>query len=232
MTRMKTEKGNFMQTRILYVLCISVFMLLSAVEAKALTISIDPLNTYLFTNNDPWSGNGSVPGTIPIVLSELGIGGGDLIQLERLGDWYDGHAGYGGDVSSMDVVREMIGVFSSGSTLLAPNLFSRVPGALDAGVDITTWNTLFGNMATDIGEDFGIDNIFVQVPVGATHLFVAAHDIYYSDNSDPDGDFAVRITPVSSVPEPSALLLLALGFFGLVLYSRAYPPTAIRRTFE
>ena len=209
-----------MLTRVLQIVCFGLFMIVPNVEAMAITISIDPLQTYLFTNNDPWSGNGSVPGTTPIVLSDVGISGGDFIQLELLGDWYDGHAGYGGDVASMDVVKEMIGVFSNSTTLLAPNLFSRVPGALDAGVDITTWNTLFGFMATDIPEDFGITNTTLQVPLGATHLFVAAHDIYYSDNSDPDGDFAVRITPVASVPEPSSLWLLGLGFIGLVWYSR------------
>lgn len=198
-------------------------MLFLNIEALAtsITIPIDPVQTYLFTNNDPWSGNGSVPGTTPVALSALGISGGDFIQLEEVGAWYDGHAGYNGvDVSAMDTVKEMIGVFSSSNTLLAPNIFDRVPGALDAGVHIVTWNTLFGNMPTDIPYDFGITNTFLHVPVGANYLFVAAHDIYYSDNSDPNGDFAVRITPIASVPEPSALLLLALGFVGLASYSR------------
>jgi len=198
-------------------------MLFLNIEALAtsITIPIDPVQTYLFTNNDPWSGNGSVPGTTPVALSALGISGGDFIQLEEVGAWYDGHAGYNGvDVSAMDTVKEMIGVFSSSNTLLAPNIFDRVPGALDAGVHIVTWNTLFGNMPTDIPYDFGITNTFLHVPVGANYLFVAAHDIYYSDNSDPNGDFAVRITPIASVPEPSALFLLALGFVGLASYSR------------
>jgi hypothetical protein len=46
---------------------------------------------------------------------------------------------------------------------------------------------------------FRIANTIVQVPLGANYLFVAAHDIYYSDNSDPDGDYGVRITPLASV---------------------------------
>jgi hypothetical protein len=190
--------------------------------ATSITISIDPRATFLFTNNDPWSGIGSVPGTTPIALSALGISGGESIQLDEVGAWYDGHAGYGPgvDVSAMDTVKEMIGVFSSSNTLLAPNIFDRVPDALDAGVHIVTWNTLFGNMPTDSHDVFGITNTFLHVPVGANYLFVAAHDIYYSDNSDPNGDFAVRITPIASVPEPSALLLLGLGFISLALYLR------------
>lgn len=206
--------------KLLSICSLSVALFFSHSEAMAITISIDPLKTYLFTNNDPWSGNGSVAGSTPIVLSDIGISGGDTIQLEMLGDWYDGHAGYGGDVSSMDVVSEMIGVFSNSDALLSPNVFSRVPGALDGGTDIVTWNTLFGGMTTDIPEDFGIKNTFLQVPFGASHLFVAAHDIYYSDNSDPDGDFAVRITRIASVPEPSTLLLLGPVFITLGLLSR------------
>jgi hypothetical protein len=101
---------------------------------------------------------------------------------------------------------------------------NRVPGAIDAGIAVVTWNTLFGNMSTDIPQDFRIANTFVQVPVGANYLFVAAEDIYYSDNSDPDGDYAVRITQISSVPEPSTFLLLLPAFAAVCLLSR----TALR----
>src|SRR5688572_19076401 len=166
-------------------------------EVKASSITIDPLRTFLFTNNDPWSG-GSVQPSIAISLDSVGISAGDVIQLDQLGDYYDGHAGYGAGVNtaSLDSFTEMIGVFSSGSSLLAPDVLHRVPGAMDAGLSVTSWNTLFGNMSTDIPEDFRVANTIVQVPFGASHLFIAAHDIYYSDNSDPDGDFGVRITKV------------------------------------
>ena len=206
--------------KVFHVLILSCLACLAYGEAQATTITIDPLKTFLFTNNDPWSGNGSVAGSVPIALGELGIGGGDTIRLEMLGDWYDGHAGYSGNVSSLDVVSEMIGVFSTSSTLLSPTVLNRVPGSLDAGLSITTWNTLFGNLSTDIPYDFGITNTVVQVPVGASYLFVAAHDIYYSDNSDPDGDFAVRINKVASVPEPSTYFLLMLGFIACGLVRR------------
>lgn len=197
----------------------SLILLFCHTEAMAISISIDPLRTFLFTNNDPWSGNGSVPMSIPISLSSAGISGGDLIQLDQLGDYYDGYAGYGPgvDVSKLDVFKEMIGVFSSSDTLLAPNFLDRVPGALDAGIGVQSWNTLFGGMVTDIPEDFRVANTIVQVPLGANYLFIAAHDIYYSDNSDPNGNYGVRITQLS-VPEPGTLLMLGLGFALLIVW--------------
>jgi hypothetical protein len=212
-----------MAKKLFHVLSFSLILGISYGEAMATTISIDPLRTFLLTNNDPWDGSGSVAGSLPIVLSDIGISAGDTIQLEMLGDWYDGHAGYSGDVSSMDVVSEMIGVFSSNSSLLSPTMLNRVPGAIDAGIQITTWNTLFDNLSTDVPSDFGITNTIVQVPSGATHLFVAAHDIYYSDNSDPDGDFAVRITQIVAVPEPSTFFLLVLAGCALMVCLRVRP---------
>lgn len=220
-------EGGTLRLKTLHIISLGFLMLFLNIEAMAtsITIPIDPLQTFLFTNNDPWSGNGSVQGTTPIVLSAVGISGGDFLHLEQVGAWYDGHAGYGGDVSAMDTVKEMIGVFSSSNTLLAPNILDRVPGALDAGVHIVTWNTLFGNMPTNTPNVFGITNTFLHVPIGANYLFVAAHDIYYSDNSDPNGDFGVRITPIASVPEPSPLLLLGLGFISLAAYARKISTT-------
>src|SRR5438093_13496546 len=100
----------------------------------ATSITIDPRATFLFTNNDPRSGIGSVPGTTPIALSALGISGGESIQLQEVGAWYDGHAGYGPglDVSPMDTAKETMGVFSSSNTLLQLNIWDRVAAALDA----------------------------------------------------------------------------------------------------
>ena len=202
---------------ILQILVTIACLLMVNTEAKALSMSIDPLRTFLFTHNDPWSG-GSVQPSIAISLDSKGISAGDVIQLDQLGDYYDGHAGYGAGVntSSLDSFTEMIGVFSSGSTLLAPDVLHRVAGATNAGLSVTSWNTLFGNMSTDIPEDFRVANTVVQVPFGASHLFIAAHDIYYSDNSDPDGDYGVRITQVSSsVPVPETSVMFGLGFMFL-----------------
>src|SRR5690349_109715 len=189
-------------------------------SARATTISIDPTRTFLTTVGDPWDGLGSVLGSLPIRLSDYGIASGDVVLLEQLGDYYNGAEGYAGDVASLDTDTAMIGIFSSTDELLAPNLLNRVPGALDAGQYIVTMNTLYGGagnagVPTDIPYDFGIGANIFQIPNGAAYLFVAAHDVYYSDNSDPDSDFAVRITRITPVPEATSGILLALGLLGL-----------------
>ena len=189
-------------------------------SAGATTISIDPTRTFLMTAGDPWDGVGSVLGSLPIRLADYGIAPGDVVLLEQLGDYYNGAEGYSGNVASLDTDTAMIGIFSSTDELLAPNLLNRVPGALDAGQYIVTMNTLYGGagnagVPTDIPYDIGIGANIFQIPNGAAYLFVAAHDVYYSDNSDPDSDFAVRISRITAVPEPTSGILLALGLVGL-----------------
>ncbi len=189
-------------------------------SSGATTISIDPTRTFLLTAGDPWDGGEAVAGSLPIRLADYGIAPGDFVLLEQLGDYYNGAEGYLGNVASLDTDTAMIGIFSSTDELLAPNLLNRVPGAVDAGQYIVTMNTLYGGegnagVPTDIPYDFGIGANIFQIPTGAAYLFVAAHDVYYSDNSDPDLDFAVRMTRITAVPEPSSGILLALGLLGL-----------------
>jgi hypothetical protein len=87
----------------------------------------------------------------------------------------------------------MIAVFSSSATLLPADRLNRVAGAIDAGTDVATAPTLSGARATDIAQDFSIGRDNIRIPAGARYLFVAAPDIFYSDNADPDADFALRI---------------------------------------
>ena len=83
---------------------------------------------------------------------------------------------------------------------------------------MTTPVTLSGKIPTDIAQDFFINPFpsvtAVNIPADAMFLFAAANDSFYSDNRDPDRDFAVRIAAVNAAPEPSTLALVGLGLAG------------------
>lgn len=114
------------------------------------------------------------------------------MRIEELGD--DDHA------PGTDTAVSLMGVFSSNSTLLAASQLNRVPGAIPVGAAAKSSNIYFGSQPTDVPGDFwisatlGAHETTRQVPAGATRLFLAPHDSYDSDNSDPDADFGARFT--------------------------------------
>jgi len=166
------------------------------VECETITVSDDeeaiavvdlPVTaTYLRTNND---GAGD---TTPIALSEYDISPGDRITLSRVGEFYRGSPfGTAG--------KGMIGVFSASATLESGGLH-RVPDAIDAGPALRTSNTYYGGLPTNVLEDFAVAtndgsqrSATVEVPEGATHLFVAAKDNLYDDNEPVTDRYAVKI---------------------------------------
>lgn len=186
---------------VLAVFALAAGVLLTTGPVHAITIGINPSLTFLRTSRDP------AGPSIPIELASLGLSAGDIIRLEQLGDFAPHGTG-----PADDTATSMIGVFSASATLLGSSTLNRVQDALDAGVDVVTVPTSFGGVTTDIPEDFLITDIIIQIPLMATHLFVAPHDSFYGDNTDPDGDYAVRITVV---PEPGTLLLLSSGLAAL-----------------
>ena len=136
---------------------------------RADTVGIDASRTYLRTNLE------QPGGSIPIELSQLQITAGDWIRLTQIGDF-----SYWA-TNTPDATTAMIGVFSGSSELLPHSELSRVKHAIDAGDDFVTLPTAFQLLPTDIPQDFRILDIIIQVPPGATHLFAAAHDSFYSD---------------------------------------------------
>jgi len=172
--------------------------------AAQTTIPVDVHAAYLHTDVADMAND-----AVPISLASLGLAPGYTISLECAGDW---NAGPGGDVQT-----NLLAIFSSDATLLASTLLHRVPGAIDAGLYNYSGPTWPDNEPTDIPEDFlvGRPGITIVIPPGATQLFVTPADIYYKDNSDPDGDLGVTITLVSATsvspegPGPSHLSLSA-----------------------
>lgn len=178
----------------------SLFLLSTAGQAEATIIGLDPTLTFYHTDSVDTGGD-----AIPVDLGSLGIVGGDFVRLRILGDFC-----YYFFPSCTEQFFGAGAVFVNNTTLLDRNQANRVVGAIDAGVDIVTPLTYFENEPTDIPEDFfvGSVDVVIQVPIGATHLFVAPSDSYFGDNADVDGDFALSI---GKVPEPSSLGLLGLG---------------------
>ncbi len=149
------------------------------------TIPVNVKATYLRTNSDPTAV--PAPG---IPLSAVGTGAGQLLSIRTVGAYQVN--GLGGDTQTT-----LICVFSGGPTLLPDGQQVRVPGAIAAGPSFATANTSYGNLATDIGQDFIVsrtswDNgVQVRVPTGATHVFVATTSSFYGNHSDPNNNFAV-----------------------------------------
>jgi hypothetical protein len=125
---------------------------------------------------------------VVIALTANGLQPGQTIFIEPLGGFDNGPEG--------DAPRALMAVFSASATLLGPSLIARVPDAIDAGPDYVTHTTCPGNLPTDIPEDFTvpIGGTSVEIPAGATHLFLCPRECYSRDNSDPNGDFGARIT--------------------------------------
>lgn len=183
------------------------------------TVSVNPQATYLRRGSGAhptFAPNTDQPvvDPVPINLTSLGILSGQRIILTRLG-------AFALNAPPVDTATNFVGVFSSSSTLITgplnspdPDAFdtlNRVVGAVEAGADFVTPNTLFGDMPTDIPQDFfifGGAGTSIIVPTGAAFLFVSPSDSFFSDNSDPNGDFRVQ---VSVAPEPATLTLLATG---------------------
>lgn len=181
--------------RALLSLCAAILsVVLGIAPARSLgtEVPLNPASTYLHVCSDP------ALDAVPIVLGNLGIQPGDVILLEDLGGFDNGPGG--------DAPRITIGVLSATATLLPGTALARVPDAIEAGSDFITALTYYcGGQLTDIPQDFRIDSTMVVVPPSATHLFVCGHDQLYYDNSDPNGDYAVRITNIGATAvTPSA----------------------------
>ena len=179
-------------------------------QVHASVVAIDPKGTYREASDDP-----EATDSVAIELASVGIEGGDLVTLRALGDYAIG-------VDGEDSVNNMLGVFSSSDRLLGPSERYRLPDAIDVSQDVDGRSI---DLATpndaDIVEDFSIapfppynlEEVTIRVPEQALYLFVSSADSFFSDNMDPDGDFALDIRVV---PIPGALVLFGTGLWLLL----------------
>lgn len=166
-------------------------LMATAATAQTWTWSLDPRAAYVRTNND------SPAAPLIVDLGSLGIASGDWLGIGSQGTFRYINGG-------QDNYRSLCAVFSSNATLLATNVQQRVPGAIAAGPAFPSGSTYSGSLPMDIPQDFFVsrnlwgDHVEVQVPAGATHLFIGVHDSLYNDNVDPNGDFGVVITKLTA----------------------------------
>jgi hypothetical protein len=152
---------------------------------------VDPKQTYLRT--DPQDDDAR--DAVALNLNNMKLGPGDKVRFRRQGQFEFEEAG--GQTSSM------VAVFSKNDSLISSSTLStsdnlRVPGAIGTGMMESTLPTQPGGLSTDIDQDFDARDVVVEIPSGATHLFVAPDDPSLGDNTDPEGDYRLRIT----FPEP------------------------------
>lgn len=166
-------------------------------------VLVNPKRTFL--RACPSDTGGLAP--LIVTLADQGITSGSTIRLEQIGD---ARVGFSAPYNEDTWSKGLIGAFSSSTTIAGVSTLNRVVDALDAGVDVTTPDGCEGNTPsydTDVSYDFYIAGpnsqrmplstpyTDVLVPAGAVYLVVCMYDSFYGDNSDPDGDFLLRITP-------------------------------------
>ena len=166
-----------------------------AAQAQTWTLPMSPRATYLRTNSDA-----PLP---PVVLDlvALGVAPGQWLRIESTGAFRYVSGG-------ADTGRALCGVFSGSATLLATSVQQRVVDAIAAGPAFTSAGTWYGSLPIDVPQDFycsrtGFGNgVDVQVPGGATHLFLGVHDSLYNDNADPNGDHGAIVTVLAAPAFP------------------------------
>jgi hypothetical protein len=169
----------------------SVPLLVASVAfGQTTTLQIETRATYLRTNSD----SGALPATA-YPLSAFGLTAGGWCRIEQVGDWRPSN-------SHPDASRAMLGIFSTSSTLLSSSTLVRVPGGVGAGAAAVSSNTYFGGLTTDVAADFRIAfsppgpyAARLRIPPTAQFVFFSPADQLFYDNSDPDGDCALLITP-------------------------------------
>jgi len=179
---------------------------LAGMSQAAMFLVNSPASFYRANSETPYS-------TIAIDLNANGFFAGQTVILSRLGAYNQ----FGGPTP---LAYGLSAVFSSSNTLLGPTNLNRVAGAIDAGIDWVSPNTLVGGLSTDIAEDFLVDNfagtgspVTIVIPTGAQYIFASAVDDYFSDNNNTP-EFYLSIT--EPVPEPMTIAVLGIGAAALL----------------
>lgn len=177
------------------IVALAAALLLASPTAASASVDV-PVSAFgTFLRLDP-TDSASLPTRIR--LADHGIAPGTLLFMQAIGDFDNGPGG--------DEFTTQIAIFSSDSVLLDPTLQFRVAGALDCGRRGGTGPTCPSGLTTNLVEDFYVDpdSSVAIVPPGAVYLFVMPAECYFVDNSDPDGDYAIRLTTLGTTDVESS----------------------------
>ncbi|MFI5315560.1 MAG: hypothetical protein ACHQ6T_07655 [Myxococcota bacterium] len=165
-----------------------------AEQGKDIFYGLNSKSSYLLAS-------GSDQPTAPLVikLADLGAKVGDNLKIDRVGTYDDTTELRDGNLTKVGAL------FSSSNVVNAANQLNRVPGAIDAGTDVSTGSYLHciifpfcTSVPTDITQDFAVTSgAMVKVPAGAQYLIVAPipDSLTWGDNSGFGLGVAITVNP-------------------------------------
>jgi hypothetical protein len=163
-------------------------------QGRDLFFSVNSKSSYLLTADLD-----QTQPPLVIELADVGAAPGDVLRLRRIGTFADTTTLKDGKLTAL------AGVFSSNDTVLGMREEVRVPGAIDAGTDVSTGTVIHCELiiiclptSTNIPQDFMIHpSVDVTVPAGATHLIAAplSPGLLYRDNSGFGFGLSVEVLP-------------------------------------
>jgi hypothetical protein len=172
---------------------------ISSPEAKSIKFSkiqvnVSALGTFLRADPNQEEGGSPVQEPTIIDLEAEGLNDIQWVSIKYYGEIYYSLEDLSHENKHLNDQNPLIGVFSSTSEIKSIDNLNRVPGAINFGEDYKTGETYFGNLPTDISEDFIIKPILginIEIPSRAKFLFLCCADVYYPDNA---GTIQVTIT--------------------------------------
>jgi hypothetical protein len=190
------------------------------VDFSEISVEVSSLGTFLCADPSTKEGGYGVDEPTIIDLEKVGLNNSKWILISYSGEFF-----YSSEQKYSDYEITLIGLFSTSSELKSIDNLNRVPGAIDAGIDYKTGQTLLRDLPTDIPEDFIIRSPFesrIEIPSKAKFLFLCIADIYYQDNS---GSIQVTITKLENYQllfsiENFVVLLEVVYIIFLLIYYR------------
>jgi hypothetical protein len=162
-------------------------------QGRDMFYSVNSKSSYLKANDE----HPSAP-TI-IKLSDLGAVPGNTLKVARVGTYNDRTELRDGNLT------KVAAVFSSTNEITSDKNLNRIPGAIDAGTNVTTGEyfeciifPICFTIETDIAQDFAVTSgPTVTIPAGAQYLIVAPipDSLSWTDNSGFGLGVALTVNP-------------------------------------